>query len=235
MDTAVYDPLEIRDPADRERSQLSLLASFIARARQVAPGWAGHLAGIDPATVVSRETLAKLPILRKGALKDLQAHTPPFGGFASTEPGAAARIFMSPGPIFEPQGPGNDWWRSARALNAAGFGRGDVVHNTFSYHFTPGGWILDAGARALGCIVFPAGPGNTAQQLQAIAQLQPSGYIGVPDYLKILLDAAREGEARSPASSARWCRVVRCSHRCARNTVSATSRSARPTRRPSRV
>ena len=111
------------------------------------------------------------------------------------------RMFMSPGPIFEPEGQGEDWWRSARALHAAGFRRGDIVQNTFSYHLTPGGWILDAGLRALGCPVIPAGPGNTEQQIEAIHHLRPVGYVGVPDYLKILLDKARE--AGRPVGSIR--------------------------------
>ncbi|KAB2920878.1 MAG: phenylacetate--CoA ligase [Hyphomicrobiaceae bacterium] len=157
-----------------------------------APGWASHLAGVDPNAVTSREVLAKLPVLRKSALKELQAKAPPFGGFATSPAGRLARIFMSPGPIFEPEGFGEDWWRSARALFAAGIRKGDIVHNTFAYHLTPGGWILDAGARALGCGVIAAGPGNTEQQIEAIQHLKPTAYVGVPDYLKILLDKAKE-------------------------------------------
>ncbi len=130
--------------------------------------------------------------MRKSGLATLQDRDPPFGGFATSEVGAMGRIYMSPGPIFEPEGAGQDWWRSARALFAAGFRKGDVVHNTFSYHLTPGGWILDAGARALGCTVIPAGPANTEQQLEAIARLKPMAFIGVPDFLKVLLDKAKE-------------------------------------------
>jgi phenylacetate-CoA ligase len=157
------------------------------------------LAQVEPRTIVSREALAALPVLRKSALKDVQGRFPPFGGLATTEPGAIGRVFMSPGPIFEPEGNGADWWRSARALYAAGFRQGDIVHNTFAYHLTPGGWILDAGARALGCAVIPAGPGNTEQQIEAIAHLRPTGFIGVPDFLKILLDKA--ADAGRPATS----------------------------------
>ena len=136
--------------------------------------------------------LAKLPVLRKSALKDLQAADPPYGGFTTSPVGQLARVFMSPGPIFEPEGFGADWWRTARALFAAGIRKGDIVHNTFAYHLTPGGWILDAGARALGCAVIAAGPGNTEQQLDVIQYLKPTAYVGVPDYLKILLDKAKE-------------------------------------------
>jgi phenylacetate-CoA ligase len=187
---AHLDHLETRAPEQRERAQFGLLPGIIARAKELAPGWAAHLKDIDPQDVSSRAALARLPVFRKAALKELQAHKPPFGGFATSDTVALGRVFMSPGPIFEPEGRTEDWWRSARALYAAGFRAGDVVHNTFAYHLTPGGWILDAGARALGCSVIPAGPGNTEQQLEAIAHLRPSAYTGVPDYLKILLDKA---------------------------------------------
>jgi phenylacetate-CoA ligase len=186
------DNLETRPPAAREAAQMALLPGFLARAVADCPGWAAHLAGNDLAAVRTREALAKLPLLRKSSLKELQAARPPYGGFATSEPGRLGRTFMSPGPIFEPEGLGHDWWRSARALYAVGIRPGDVVHNTFAYHLTPGGWILDAGARALGCNVVAAGPGNTEQQLEAIERLKPTVYVGVPDYLKILLDKARE-------------------------------------------
>lgn len=195
-----FDQLETRDPEAREQSLFALLPDLVRNAMAKAPGWANHLEGVDPAAVTSREALAKLPILRKASLKDLQAARPPFGGFAASE-SSLGRIFMSPGPIFEPEGLGEDWWRTARALYAAGFRRGDIVHNTFAYHLTPGGWILDAGARALGCTVVAAGPGNTEQQLEAIQHLKPSAYVGVPDYLKILLDKAKE--SRKDVSSIR--------------------------------
>lgn len=195
---AHFDGLETRDPEQRERAQFGLLPDVIQRAKEMAPGWKSHLSDVDAKAVTSRETLATLPLIRKAALKELQAQKPPFGGFATNDGQALGRIFMSPGPIFEPEGRTEDWWRSARALYAAGFRAGDVVHNTFAYHLTPGGWILDAGARALGCSVIPAGPGNTEQQLEAIAHLRPSAYVGVPDYLKILLDkAAADGRDTS--------------------------------------
>jgi phenylacetate-coenzyme A ligase PaaK-like adenylate-forming protein len=186
-----YDQLETRDPEQRELAQFNLLPDLLRRAMEAA-GWAEHLRGVDPASIISRKALAQLPVLKKSALKELQARRPPFAGLATAAPGALARIFMSPGPIFEPEGYGEDWWRSARSLYAAGIRKGDIVHNTFAYHLTPGGWILDAGARALGCAVIAAGPGNTEQQLEVIERLRPTAYIGVPDYLKILLDKARE-------------------------------------------
>jgi phenylacetate-coenzyme A ligase PaaK-like adenylate-forming protein len=187
-----YDQLEVRDPAQRERAQFGLLPGLLQHAVAHAPGWAAHLAGVDLRGVTSREALAKLPVLRKSALKGLQTKTPPYAGLATAAPGALARVYVSPGPIFEPEGYSEDWWRTARALYAAGVRKGDIVHNTFAYHLTPGGWIFDSGARALGCAVIAAGPGNTEQQLDVIQALRPTAYAGVPDYLKILLDKAKE-------------------------------------------
>jgi phenylacetate-CoA ligase len=191
-DAPHFDQLETRDPEQRELAQFNLLPDLIRQAMAGAPGWTDHLKGVEPATVTSREALARLPVLRKSGLHALQARRQPFGGFATTPVAEVARVFMSPGPIFEPEGRGEDWWRAARALHAAGVRRGDIVHNTFAYHLTPGGWIIDSGARALGCAVIAAGPGNTEQQIEAIQSLKPSVYVGVPDYLKILLDKARE-------------------------------------------
>ncbi|MBO0764256.1 MAG: AMP-binding protein [Hyphomicrobiaceae bacterium] len=187
-----FDQLETRDPEQRELAQFNLMADLIRQAIAAAPGWADHLKGVEPAAVTSRAALASLPVLRKSGLHVLQARRPPFGGFATASATEVARMFMSPGPIFEPEGRGADWWRAARALFAAGVRKGDIVHNTFAYHLTPGGWILDSGARALGCAVIAAGPGNTEQQIEAIQALKPSVYVGVPDYLKILLDKARD-------------------------------------------
>ncbi len=184
-----YDGLETRAAELREREQFSKLPGLIARATG-APGWAQQLAGIDPGSVASRAALAALPVLRKSDVKDRQQANPPLGGFAVTAPGKLKRLLMSPGPIFEPEGHGVDWWGSARALFAAGFRPGDIVHNSFAYHLTPGGFILESGAHALGCTVIPGGVGNTEQQVDAIAHLKPSGYTGTPDFLKILLDAA---------------------------------------------
>ena len=189
--TEHFDSLETRDPAAREASQLALLPDLIRRA-MTAPGWAAQLGAIDPAGVSSRAGLAALPVLRKGDLKDKQQAAPPFAGFNTTPVGQMGRIFLSPGPIFEPEGRGTDWWRSARCLYAAGFRKGDIAHNTFSYHLTPGAWLMDAGLRAIGCAVIPAGVGNTEQQLDAIVHLRPTGYVGAPDFLKVLLDKAKE-------------------------------------------
>jgi phenylacetate-CoA ligase len=186
-----YDALETRDPEARERELFAQLPDAIANAMR-APGWARQLAGIEPKSVTSRKALAALPVLRKADLKELQQKDPPFGGFAVTAPGKVRRLLMSPGPIFEPEGHGKDWWGAARALHAAGFRAGDIVHNAFAYHLTPGGFILESGAHALGCAVIPGGVGNTEQQIEAIAILKPSGYTGTPDFLKILLDTAQK-------------------------------------------
>ena len=191
-DSAHFDQLETRDPEQRDRALFNMLPGFLTRILENAPGWATHLNGVDPNAITSREALAALPVFRKSSLKEVQAAAPPFGGFATSELSSLQRAFMSPGPIFEPEGRGEDWWRSARAFYAAGFRAGDIVHNTFAYHLTPGAWLVDAGARALGCTVIPAGPGNTEQQLEAIAHLRPTAYVGVPDYLKILLDRGNE-------------------------------------------
>jgi len=184
-----YDALETRAPQTREAEQFGRLPALIARAL-TAPGWSAQLAGVDAKSVTSRAALAKLPVLRKSELKEKQQERPPLGGFAVTAPGALKRLLVSPGPIFEPQGHGEDWWNAARALFAAGFRSGDIVHNSFSYHLTPGGFIIETGAHALGCAVIPGGVGNTEQQIDAIAQFKPIGYVGTPDFLKILLDTA---------------------------------------------
>ncbi len=194
-----YDHLETRDPESRELALFSLLPDFLERVKESAPAWSAHLENVEAGEVTTREALARLPVMRKSDLKKLQMARPPLGGLSLNEDMPAGRVFMSPGPIFEPEGLAEDWWRSARALYAAGFRKGDLVHNTFAYHLTPGGWILDAGARALGCTVIPAGPGNTEQQLECIAHLKPNAYVGVPDYLKILLDKAEA--AGRPVSS----------------------------------
>ena len=184
-----YDALETRDPAVRERDQFSRLPDVL-RAAMAAPGYAERLQGIDPADITSRTALARLPVLRKSELPALHKAAPPFGGFVAQAPGAFSRLFTSPGPIFEPEAVHDDPWRGARALFASGFRPGDVVLNTFSYHLTPGGFIFDASARALGCAVIPAGPGNTEAQFELIEAYRPVGYSGTPDFLKILLDGA---------------------------------------------
>jgi phenylacetate-CoA ligase len=173
----------------REAELFSRLPAILRQAIDV-PGYEARLRGIDPAEITSRAALATLPVLRKSDLPALHKAAPPFGGFVGNLPGAFARLFTSPGPIFEAESAHADPWRGARALFAAGFRPGDVVLNTFSYHLTPGGFIFDTAARALSCAVIPAGPGNTETQFELIEAYRPVGYCGTPDFLKILLDAA---------------------------------------------
>jgi phenylacetate-CoA ligase len=184
-----YDSKETREPAAREAELFARLPDVLRKTMQ-APAYGERLQGIDPASITDRAELAKLPVLRKSELPALHKVAPPFGGFVASAPGSFARLFTSPGPIFEPEATSADPWHGARALYAVGFRAGDVVLNTFSYHLTPGGFIFDMSARALGCAVIPAGPGNTDAQFELIEAYRPVGYSGTPDFLKILLDAA---------------------------------------------
>lgn len=195
-----FDARETRTRTERERDLFERLPALVATAVR-APGWRAHLGNIDPAAINSAAALARLPVLRKGGLPALQKEAPPFGGLLPDAAYSFGRLFTSPGPIYEPEGRHDDAWRAARGLFAAGFRLGDVVLNTFSYHLTPGGFILDSGARAIGCTVIPAGPGNTEQQLELVEHLRPVAYSGTPDFLKILLDAGEK--AGRPADSIR--------------------------------
>lgn len=190
--SAYYDALETRDPEVRERGQFTALRRLIAEAKTKAPGWARILKDVDPAVVTDRKALAKLPVTRKSELIELQRADMPFGGLSVTSPSALRRIFVSPGPMYDPEGISADYWRLARALYAAGVRAGNVVHNSFSYHLTPGGSMLEEGARALGCAVIPGGVGQTELQIKTIADLRPSAYVGTPSFLKVLFDKARE-------------------------------------------
>lgn len=187
-----YDDLETRDPEARERALLAALPLQVAHARSKAPRYAEILAGVDPRAVTSRAALAALPVTRKSELIALQKAAPPFGGLAAAAPGTLRRVFMSPGPIYDPEGHGTDAWRLARALFAAGFRAGHLVHNSFSYHLTPAGAMLETGAAALGCAVVPGGVGQTELQATAVADLRPDGYVGTPSFLRILLEKGRE-------------------------------------------
>ena len=190
-----YDALESRSPEERERALMDALARQIAHAQQHAPAFAEILQGIDAAAVTSRAALARLPVTRKSELlarQNAQRADHPFGGFSALAFGAQMpRVFSSPGGIYEPEGCGRDYWRMARAIHAAGFRAGELVHNSFSYHFVPAGAMMETGAQALGCTVFAAGTGQTEQQVQAIAELRPAGYIGTPSFLRILIEKAQ--------------------------------------------
>ncbi|MBL8385105.1 MAG: AMP-binding protein [Burkholderiales bacterium] len=190
--TAYYDDLETRAPAEREAALMRALPGQIANAMTNAPGFATILAGVDPASVNSRAALARLPVTRKADLKPLQRAALPFGGLVARKPGQVRKIFMSPGPIYEPEGRRDDYWRSARAMFAAGFRAGDILFNTFSYHLTPAGSMIESGAMKLGCAVIPAGVGNTEQQIEAIVDLRPSAYVGTASFLRILVEKFEE-------------------------------------------
>ncbi|RZI88724.1 MAG: phenylacetate--CoA ligase family protein, partial [Variovorax sp.] len=201
--TDFYDKLEVREPAERERDLLAALPRQIAHAQSAAPAFTKILDGVKPEDVVSREALARLPVTRKTDLLALQKErraSDPFGGFAAIVRGPRMpRVFASPGTIYEPEGEGRDYWRTARALFAAGFRGGELIHNSFSYHMTPAGSIMESGAHALGCSVFAGGTGQTEQQLEAIAELRPEGYAGTPSFLKILLEKAAEKSIELPS------------------------------------
>ena len=191
-----FDELETRDPEQREDAQFKTLAEQIANARANAPGFAEILRDVQPEEVRDRAALARLPIVRKSELIERQKKRfedrDPFGGLTAVKTGQLARIFASPGPIYDPEAMRPDYWRMARALFSAGFRCGNIIHNSFAYHLTPAGSMLESGAHALGCAVIPAGTGNTELQVRTIADVRPRGYTGTPSFLKILLEKARE-------------------------------------------
>jgi phenylacetate-CoA ligase len=193
-----FDALETRSPAEREAAQMAALPGQIAHAQAHSAAMAEILRGVDASAIASRAALAELPVTRKHELLERQkaaraAGGDAFGGFSALVRGRGmSRIFASPGPIYEPEGASSDYWRAGRALFAAGFRAGDLVHNSFSYHMTPGAFILESGALAVGCTVFPAGVGQTEQQLAAVADLHPNAYTGTPSFLRILIEKAQE-------------------------------------------
>lgn len=197
--TTFFDALETRESAQREAALMAAFPAQVAHAKQASAALAQILKAVDPAAVTSRKALAQLPVTRKHELLERQqasravAGGDVFGGFSTLGFGAQMpRLFASPGPIYEPEGAGRDYWRMARAIFAAGFRPGELIHNCFSYHFVPAGSMMESGAHALGCTVFAGGTGQTEQQVQAMAQLQPAGYIGTPSFLKIIVEKAAE-------------------------------------------
>jgi phenylacetate-CoA ligase len=187
-----FDSLETRDPQQREAALMAALSKQIAHVKANAPYFAAKFKDVDAAAVNSRAALAKLPVTRKSSLLEQQRGNPPFGGMNGVPISKLAHIYMSPGPIFEMDAEGNDFWRGARAMYAAGFRAGDIVHNTFSYHLVPAGLMMESSARAIGCPVIPAGVGNTEMQLDIIERVKPAAYAGTPSFLKILLDKGKE-------------------------------------------
>ncbi len=208
-----FDTLETRAPADREAALMAALPGHIEHARRHSAAYAELLAQVDATGVNSREALAQLPVVRKHELLERQQASralgiDPFGGFSTIgwagllSTRGARRVFQSPGPIYEPEGVAADYWRSGRAMAAAGFEAGDLVHNCFSYHLTPGAWIMEAGAHALGCTVFPGGVGNTEQQLAAMQDLRPVAYTGTPSFLRILVEKSQTSPTGLPLRKA---------------------------------
>ncbi len=200
---AYYDQLETREPARREAALLHALPGQVGHAQRSSPAFAQILHGVDGASITSRKALAALPVTRKHELlerQQAQRAQSPFGGFSAIGFGAQMpRVFASPGPIYEPEGRASDYWRMARAMFAAGFRPGELIHNSFSYHFVPAGSMMETGAHALGCTVFAAGTGQTEQQVQSMAELRPAGYIGTPSFLKIIVEKAAAMEVALPS------------------------------------
>ncbi|RJG15883.1 phenylacetate--CoA ligase family protein [Massilia cavernae] len=191
MNTETLDALETRDPAERERDLMARLPKLVALAKS-APGWARILDGVDAAAVNSRAALAALPVTRKADLKALQKDAMPFGGLNTAPVSELARVFISPGPIFDPEGRGKDWWRFARPLFAGGVRKGGLLQNCFSYHFTPAAFMIEGAAARIGSAVIPAGAGQTEMQVQSMADLKPDTYVGTPSFLRIIIEKARE-------------------------------------------
>jgi phenylacetate-CoA ligase len=187
-----FDKLEIRSPKVRESALLAALPKLLAHAKKQAPGFSRILKDVNPAKIKSRAALASLPITRKSELAAIQKALPPLGGLNATPVGKLGKLFISPGPLYEPEGRGENWWRTARGLFAGGFRAGDVIMNSYAYHFTPAGSMLESGALALGCTVVPAGTGQTEMQAAAIQGLGVSGYVGTPSFLKLIVEKADE-------------------------------------------
>jgi phenylacetate-CoA ligase len=191
-DPIYYDKLETRSHKAREAALMAALPKLIGHAKRRAPGFSKILSSIKPEKIKSRAALATLPVTRKSDLGALQKQLPPLGGLNATPMEKLAKLFVSPGPIYEPEGRGPNWWRTARGLFAGGFRSSDVVANSFAYHFTPAGSMLESGALALGCTVVPTGVGQTEMQVAAIRGLGISGYVGTPSFLKLIVEKADE-------------------------------------------
>ncbi|HJY78200.1 MAG TPA: AMP-binding protein [Burkholderiales bacterium] len=200
-----YDELETRSPEAREGALMAALPAHVAHAKANAPGFARILKDVDPNDIKSRKSLARLPVTRKSDLQALQKAQPPLGGLNATPVEKLAKVFVSPGPIYDPEGRGSDWWRTARGLFAGGFRGGDLVINTYAYHFTPAGSMLESGALALGCTLIPAGTGQTEMQVAAIRDLRVRGYVGTPSFLKLIVEKA--DETKSDLSSLKKAQV----------------------------
>ncbi|MGH6662244.1 MAG: phenylacetate--CoA ligase family protein [Rhodospirillales bacterium] len=192
LDSEYYDELEIRDPEERELQLFEAFCRHLAAARADAPYFAELFKGIGAGDVKTRRDLEKLPITHKSDLHELQKRKPPFAGMTTVATANLRRIYQSPGPTYDVEAAGKDWWGLGRSLYAAGVRPGDIVHNSFSYHLTPAAMMVEGGAEAIGCAVIPGGTGHTDQQAQAMAHIGATAYAGTPSFLKILLDRAGE-------------------------------------------
>ena len=192
MQGRFYDALETRSPEEREAALMAELPRVVAAAKEHAPAYRRLLAKVRPEDITDRRALVDLPLTRKSDLIEMQRRDPPFGGLNAAPIGSVARVFSSPGPIYEVEGRRPDFFRMARAMYAAGIRSGELIHVAFSYHLTPAGAMVDSAAQALGCPVIPAGTGQTELQLRTITDLKPDAYVGTPSFLKILLDRAAE-------------------------------------------
>src|ERR1051325_9262954 len=200
-----FDDLEARHPEAREGALMAALPAHIAHAKANAPGFGRILRDVDSNDIKSRKSLARLPVTRKSDLQALQKAQPPLGGLNATPLEKLAKLFVSPGPLYDPEGRGADWWRAGRGLFAGGFRTGELVLNTFAYHFTPAGSMIESGALALGCTVIPAGTGQTEMQVAAVRDLRLRGYVGTPSFLKLIVEKA--DETKSDISSLRKAQV----------------------------
>ncbi len=195
----IFNPDLETQTAEQRRAYLDeRLRATVAHAYHKAPRTRQLMdkAGVKPTDVKGLDDLQKLPILRKDDLPAIQASNLPFGGLLGVPIAKLHRIFMSPGPIYDPQGQGQDFWRFRAALVAAGFQAGDIVQNTASYHMTTLGFMFDSALRSLGCVVVPAGVGQTELQVRLAADVGATGYVGTPSFLHTLLTKAREMGAR---------------------------------------
>ncbi len=187
-----YDSLETRSADERKQAQFESIRAQIDHVKNNTAAYAESLGDIEAASIIDAESFSQLPLTRKSELIELQQSQRPFGGYTPGNIATYSHVFASPGPIYEPGYAVPDFWRFARSLYASGFRPGDLVHNCFSYHFTPAGQMFDNAAAALGCAVIPAGVGQTELQVQTIADLKPDAYVGTPSFLKIILEQADE-------------------------------------------
>jgi phenylacetate-CoA ligase len=190
-----YDEaLETMPAAKRARAQCEMLRETVLHAYEHAPATRRKMddAGVRPGDVKEPADLRKIPLTRKADLKHIQKGEPPFGGLAAVPPRAMRRIYVSPGPTFDPEGRDATHWRWEKPFIAAGFREGDIVQNTFMYHFSPAGLMFDEALQRIGCTVVPAGVGNTELQAQVMKELYVTGYVGTPSFLMTILEKAKE-------------------------------------------